>query len=111
MRLTAAEKREVIRLVEESDLPVRRTLCDLRVHAVPKPLEAQKLVAELPVERFVKAGERLRCSRGRSFTRRATAHGFTERSMMQRQPKDLIATMAWALGMSDSGMVHSRRHG
>ena len=26
---------------------------DRRVHAVPKPLEAQKLVAELPVERFV----------------------------------------------------------
>ena len=26
---------------------------DLRVHAVPKPLEAQELVAELPVERFV----------------------------------------------------------
>ena len=27
--------------------------------------------ASLPVERFVEAGERLRCSRGRSFTRRA----------------------------------------
>ena len=26
---------------------------DLRVHAVPKPLKAQELVAELPVERFV----------------------------------------------------------
>ena len=26
---------------------------DLRVHAVPKPLPAQELVAELPVERFV----------------------------------------------------------
>ena len=26
---------------------------DLRVHAVPKPLQAQELVAELPVERFV----------------------------------------------------------
>ena len=31
MRLTAAEKREVIRLVEESDLPVRRTLRELQV--------------------------------------------------------------------------------
>ena len=29
VRLTAAEKREVIRLVEESDLPVRRTLREL----------------------------------------------------------------------------------
>ena len=26
---------------------------DLRVHAVPKPLKAQELIAELPVERFV----------------------------------------------------------
>ena len=83
---------------------------DLRVHAVPKRLEAQKFVAELPVDRFVEAGERLRCNRGRSFTRRATAHGFTERSMLQRQPKDLIATMAWASGMADPGMVHSRCH-
>ena len=31
MRLTAAEKREVIRLIEESDLPVRRTLRELQV--------------------------------------------------------------------------------
>ncbi len=31
MRLTAADKREVIRLVEESDLPVRRTLRELQV--------------------------------------------------------------------------------
>jgi len=32
MRLTAAEKREVIRLVEGSDLSVRRTLSELGVH-------------------------------------------------------------------------------
>lgn len=31
MRLTAAEKREAIRLVEESDLSVRRTLRELQV--------------------------------------------------------------------------------
>ncbi len=31
MRLTAAEKREVIRLVEGSDLPVRHTLRELQV--------------------------------------------------------------------------------
>ena len=31
MRLTATEKREVIRLVEESDLSVRRTLRELQV--------------------------------------------------------------------------------
>ena len=34
MRLTAAEKREVIRLVESSDLSVRRTLRELGVHRV-----------------------------------------------------------------------------
>ena len=32
MRLTAAEKAEVIRLVEGSDLSVRRTLAELGVH-------------------------------------------------------------------------------
>ena len=32
MRLTAAEKAEVIGLVEGSDLSVRRTLAELRVH-------------------------------------------------------------------------------
>ena len=29
--MTAAEKREAIRLVEESDLPVRRTLRELQI--------------------------------------------------------------------------------
>ena len=32
MRRTAAEKLELIRLVEESDLPVRRTLRELRIN-------------------------------------------------------------------------------
>ena len=32
MRLTAAEKHEIIRLVEGSDLSVRRTLRELGVH-------------------------------------------------------------------------------
>ena len=32
MRLTAAEKHEIIRLVEDSDLSVRRTLRELGVH-------------------------------------------------------------------------------
>ena len=41
----------------------------------------------------------------------AVEHWNAECVGWQRQPKDLIATMAWALGMADSGMVHSRRHG
>ena len=32
MRHTAAEQYEIIRLVEDSDLPVRRTLCELQVN-------------------------------------------------------------------------------
>ena len=71
--------------------------------------EVQPTDASLPVERFVEAGERLRCSRGRSFTRRATTHAFTERSMLQRQPMDLTATR-WHATSNGSQLKWSTEH-
>ena len=46
MRLTAAEKAEVIRLVEGSDLSVRRTLTELGVHRSTFSAWYRRYVAE-----------------------------------------------------------------
>ena len=78
MRHTAAEKYEIIRLVEDSDLPVRRTLRELQVNRstfyvwyrkLPRQVDTAKgnCAGMLGLGKNIRGGTRPRLSCGRSW--------------------------------------------
>ena len=80
MRLTAAEKQEIIRLVEGSDLSVRRTLRELGIHrstfygwySVPRRRRVSRfrLVTRIAMVPFLGGAVVLSVSRWTSMARR-----------------------------------------